>query len=74
MLALILGHMGRLGQIGSICTPCKILTLGTEIKELAGGSFQHFILVMMIIRVKFAEIKPNDLVQQSLYTQRCQHS
>ena len=36
--------MGRLGQIGSICTPCKILTLGTEIKNLAGGSFQHFII------------------------------
>ena len=25
--------MGRLGKIGSIRTPCKILTLGTEIKK-----------------------------------------
>ena len=30
---------GRLGQIVSIRTPCKILTLGTEIKKPAGGTF-----------------------------------
>ena len=31
-------RMGKLGQIRSIQTPCKILTLGTEIKESAGGT------------------------------------
>ena len=33
LLTLIFDGMGRLGQIGSIQAPCKILTLGTEIKK-----------------------------------------
>ena len=32
--------MGRLGQIESIQTPCKILTLGTEIQKSVGATFQ----------------------------------
>ena len=39
LLTLIFEHMRRLGQIGSIHTHCKILTLGTEIKKSAGGTF-----------------------------------
>ena len=31
--------MGRLGQIGSSRAPCKILTLDTEIKNSADGTF-----------------------------------
>ena len=32
-LTLILGRVGRLGQIRFSRTPCKIVTLGTEIKN-----------------------------------------
>ena len=39
-LILFFNRMGRLGQIGSIQTLCKISTLGTEIKKYAGGTFQ----------------------------------
>ena len=38
LLTLIFDRMGRLEQIGSIRTPYKILTLGTEIKKSAGGT------------------------------------
>ena len=39
LLTLILDGMERLGQIGSIQTPCKNLTLGTEIKKSVGETF-----------------------------------
>ena len=39
LLTLIFDSMGRLGQIGSIQAPCKILTFGTEIKKSSGGTF-----------------------------------
>ena len=39
LLTLVFDRKGELGQIGSSQTPCKILTLGTEIKKSAGGSF-----------------------------------
>ena len=39
LLTLIFNRMGKLWQIGSSQTPCKILTLGTEIKKSADGPF-----------------------------------
>ena len=39
LLTLVFDRKGELGQIGSSQTPYKILTLGTEIKKSAGGSF-----------------------------------
>ena len=39
LLTLIFDPMGRLGQIGSIRIPCKILTLDTEIKKSASETF-----------------------------------
>ena len=38
VLTLVFDRMGRLGKIGSDQIPCKILTLGTEIKMSAGGT------------------------------------
>ena len=38
LLTLIFDRMRRLGQIGSSPTSCNILTLGNEIKKLAGGT------------------------------------
>ena len=40
LLTLIFDRMGRLGQIGSIQTPRKILTWSTETKNSAGGIFK----------------------------------
>ena len=37
--ALSVGCIGRLGQIGSFQTLCKILTLGTEIKKSTGETY-----------------------------------
>ena len=39
-LTLIFDHMERLGQIKCSQIPCKILTLGTEIKKLVSGPFE----------------------------------
>ena len=39
LLTLSFDTIGRLGRTGSSQTPCKILTLGTEIEKSAGGSF-----------------------------------
>ena len=39
LLTLAFDRMGRLGQIASSPTPCKILTLGIEIKKSASGTF-----------------------------------
>ena len=39
LLTWIFGSMGKLGQIGSRQTPCKILSLGTEIKKSVDGPF-----------------------------------
>ena len=39
ILTLIFDRMGRLGQSSPFEPPCKILTLGTEIKKSAGETF-----------------------------------
>ena len=39
LLTMIFDHKGGFGQIESNRNPCKILTLDTEIKKLASGSF-----------------------------------
>ena len=44
LLALIFDPMGRLEQIGSSRTLCKILTLGAEIKKFAGEPFKVSII------------------------------
>ena len=36
-MTLVFEVIGRLGEIGSIWTACKILTLSTEIKKSAGA-------------------------------------
>ena len=52
---LLFDRMGRLGQIRSIQTPCKILTLGTEIKKLAGGTFESIHYQSRISKKLFLE-------------------
>ena len=39
LVTLIFDHMGKLEQIGSSQTSCKILTLDTEIKKSVDGPF-----------------------------------
>ena len=42
MLTLTFDRMGRLGQIGPIPTPCKILTLRTELKKIGRWNLSKY--------------------------------
>ena len=59
-MILIFDAMGRLGQIGSNETPCKIFTLGTEIEKSAGGVFTVFIIKQSMQKNVFAGYFPTE--------------
>ena len=59
LLTLTFNPMGRLGQIGSSQTPCKILTLGNEIENRPVDPFKVSIIKAEYTKKCFWRASPN---------------